>query len=262
MKITNILIAPKFNYSSYNTRLETSSLGEVELKYISGGDTYKFMELRGKLKEVDGKFEIERKDGLTDKDFTSKILYNQLLRPKINFVEFQKISEKEIIEIARAFIKNEGSFFENYKETGDFFKDFRIGVEEHLDIHIEPIKETAREALEKVRSTVENIQKTIPKITLPKIDAASFKPISVIQEENSWERHAELLSVLNTSLKVQKNILNEQKSASKLTKWVLVIARLTLIITLIGIVNSLFGFEWIGRMFRTIIEKIYAPPNL
>lgn len=258
---------PKLNYNDYNTRLKTSSLGEVELKYISGGDTHKFMELMGELKEIDGKFKLERKDRLTSKDFTLRVLYNQLLKPKINFAEFQKISEKEMIEIAKAFIKNEESFFENYKETGNFFKDFRVGVEEYLDRHIEPMKEIAREALEKVRSTVENIQKTIPKITLPKVfdvassESMSFKPISVIQEENNWERHAELLSVSNTSLKVQKNILNEQKSASKLTKWVLVIAGLTLIITLIGVVNSLFGFEWIARMFSTIIEKIYALRN-
>jgi len=123
-----------------NTRTQLQSLGAVELKYISLNDSIEFVRLLQKE--------------LFDKNFVAQILYHQLVKPEIDFTDFQKLSDKDLEELARAFIKNEGYTFQYFQETGDFFKDFKrafaIGREKHaeeLAKTLEPIIKSAQEAL-------------------------------------------------------------------------------------------------------------------
>jgi hypothetical protein len=100
--------------NNQNTKIKSKSLGKVELKFVTIGDTTKFTEL---LQEQ-----------LKDKDFVVKILFNQLIAPKIEFKDFQNLSDVEIEEISRAFVKNEDYAFKYFKDTGDFFKDFKQAI--------------------------------------------------------------------------------------------------------------------------------------
>ena len=126
--------------SKNNTRTQLQSLGAVELRYISLNDSIEFARL---LQEES-----------FDKNFVAHILYHQLVKPEIAFANFQKLSDKDLEELARAFIKSEGSTLQYFQETGDFFKDFRrafaIGREKHaeeLAKTLEPIIKSAQEAL-------------------------------------------------------------------------------------------------------------------
>jgi len=126
--------------SKNNTRTQLESLGVVELRYISLNDSREFARL---LQEES-----------FDKDFVAQILYHQLVKPEIDFTDFQKLSDKDLEELARAFVKNEGYTFQYFQETGDFFKDFKraiaIGREKHaeeLAKTIQPIIRSAQEAL-------------------------------------------------------------------------------------------------------------------
>jgi len=122
-----------------NTRAQLQSLGAVELRYISLKDSKEFARL---LQEE-----------LSDKDFVAQILFHQLVKPEIYFADFQKLSDRDLEELARAFIKNEGYTFEYFQETGDFFKDFKsaltIGRKKHaeeLARTLQPIIKSAQEA--------------------------------------------------------------------------------------------------------------------
>jgi len=123
-----------------NARAQLESLGAVELRYISLNDSIEFARL------LQGES--------FDKDFVAQILYHQLVKPEIDYPNFQKLSDKDLEELARAFIKNEGNTFQYFQETGDFFKDFKralvIGHEKHaeeLAKTLQPIIKSAQEAL-------------------------------------------------------------------------------------------------------------------
>ena len=123
-----------------NTRTQLESLGAVELRYISLNDSIEFARL---LQEES-----------FDRDFVAQILYHQLVKPEIDLTDFQKLSDKDLEELARAFIKNEGYTFQYSQESGDFFKDFKralaIGREKHAEELVktlQPIIKSAQEAL-------------------------------------------------------------------------------------------------------------------
>lgn len=108
-------------------KLRLRTLGKVELKYISTGDAISFLKILSEEK-------------LSDREFVLKILHNQLIKPKINFEEFKKLSDKELIKIAKAFLKKETQIFQYFKDTGDFFKDFRFAIKKYYKEQFEKIK--------------------------------------------------------------------------------------------------------------------------
>ena len=109
--------------SKNNTRTRLQSLGAVELKYISLHNSIEF----DKLLQTE----------LSSKDFVSHVLHHQLVKPEVDFTNFQKLSDKDLEELARAFISSEGYTFQYFQETGDFFKDFKtaltIGRKKHAE---------------------------------------------------------------------------------------------------------------------------------
>ena len=62
--------------NSHNTKTKSETLGGVELKYVSYGDSIEFAKI---LQET-----------TKDRDFVAKILFHQLVKPKISFGDFQK----------------------------------------------------------------------------------------------------------------------------------------------------------------------------
>ena len=92
------------------TKICCETLGVIELKYISYGDSKEFDEIF--------------RESLNDKDFVVKMLFHQLIKPEISFDTFQNLSDIEIETIAKAFLKNEDKSFNWFQDTGNFFKDF------------------------------------------------------------------------------------------------------------------------------------------
>ena len=124
----------------HNTRAQLQSLGATELKYISLNDSIEFDKLL--------------RQELSEKDFVAQVLHHQLIKPEINFTDFQAHSDKDLEELARAFIKKEGYTFQYFQETGDFLKDFKMALATGHEKHVEelaktlqPIIESAQEAL-------------------------------------------------------------------------------------------------------------------
>jgi hypothetical protein len=107
---------------------------------------------------------------------------------------------------------------------------------------INSIKE-AQETYKKLQENIKNIIPKIPKIDLsipnfenlyPKnIDFIMPKSMDVVQEENNWERHNELLKTQNTVVNVLKKILEEQHSTSKMTKLIIGLTIAGIVITVI-----------------------------
>ena len=104
---------------------------------------------------------------------------------------------------------------------------------------------TVKEAQESYKRLAENIANIIPK--LPKIDIPKFQlpeiktfeeiklppDLDIVREQNSWERHKEILDVENAVLGIQTEILKEQKSTTKLTQWILFLTILGIIATVL-----------------------------
>lgn len=102
------------------TKVISKVLGSIELKAISGKDaTFIYKLLR------------EEKD---DKEFTLRLLYNQLVKPKIKLDKFKGISDSELKVLLIEFVNDEYNLSDYYKETNDFelFKNFRIAVRRYL----------------------------------------------------------------------------------------------------------------------------------
>lgn len=97
-----------------NTKVIIRPFGSIELKFVSFKDSLEFYRLTEKYQ--------------ASKDLVLQILFNQLIKPKIAFDEFKKLSNKDIERLGKAFIKNELSIFKYYKDTGDFYTDFRNAV--------------------------------------------------------------------------------------------------------------------------------------
>lgn len=102
------------------------------------------------------------------------------------------------------------------------------------------IKE-AQESYNRFNKNISDIIPKIPKIDIPKFQLPELKnfdnielPLdsNVIREQNAWGRHKQVLDVENAVLGVQTEILKEQKSTTKLTKWILFLTILGIIITL------------------------------
>ena len=141
--------------NSHNTKTKSETLGDVELKYISYDDTIEFAKI---LQET-----------LKDRDFVFKMLFRQLIKPEINFGDFQKISDIELEALAKVFVKNENYTFKYFQDTGNYFNDFKQAltpihekyiVDEKLRKTYEPIIKSAQESLNVFNKTYEPIIKS------------------------------------------------------------------------------------------------------
>lgn len=98
-----------------NTIVKLESLGEVHLKFLSLDD----MKTINKL--LDSK-------GLTDKDFTKTVIYNQIIKPQLDLLEIENIKDNDLILLTQAFINKDKHTFEYLIHTDNLFKDFRLAL--------------------------------------------------------------------------------------------------------------------------------------
>ena len=82
----------------------------------------------------------------------------------------------------------------------------------------------------------------IPDFAIPPQEAEFILSpnIDIIQEDNVWKRHKQILDIQNSTLEIQAGILNEQKSTTKLTIWILVLTVVGILVTIISSLKNLF----------------------
>lgn len=139
--------------SNNNTKTKINSLGEVELKWISFGDVKKY-----------AKF-LEQ--NYSDKDFTLQILFHQLIKPKIKFNTFKKLSNKEIIKLGKAFIKKEDYFFKH-------FQDFRKAIKIQNEKFIEKLENTFEPIIKSTQEMLASFQKNYASVVQPALGSSSY----------------------------------------------------------------------------------------
>ena len=111
----------------------------------------------------------------------------------------------------------------------------KIKIPKDLDGAIKTAHDTYKEV-------IRNIGTIIPKINIPDMKGIEVNlppSLDIIYEQNAWERHKETMEIENAILNVQNYILEEQKSTSKLTFWILV---LTIIIIMLSLASLVIMF--------------------
>ena len=148
------------NMSNNNTKTKINSLGEVELKWISLGDVKKC-----------AKF-LEQ--NYSDKGFTLQILFHQLIKPKIKFNTFKKLSDKEIVKLGKAFIKKEDYFFKHFQDTGDFFQDFRKAIKTQNEKFIEKLGNTFEPIIKSTQDMLTSFNNNYASVVQPALYLSSY----------------------------------------------------------------------------------------
>ena len=105
------LLGPK------KSTVQLKDFGTVQIKSFNLEDTISAFKL---LKTI-----------TNNKEFTIKLLHNQL-ETKIEFSEFQKISEEELKKLAKQYITDRPLIAKNFTESKDFFHDFRNAIDSYL----------------------------------------------------------------------------------------------------------------------------------
>lgn len=103
-----------------NTKLRGETLGEIELRHFRSSDSGAAIKLLNDVKN--------------GKEYTTRVLHNQLAKPEVSYEEFAELPDQELRTIARAFIGNETSMFRAFEETNDeeLFDNFRGAIEKGL----------------------------------------------------------------------------------------------------------------------------------
>lgn len=137
-------------------KIKSETLGNLELKFISIGDIEIYEKRLSKVKD--------------DREFVSRLIYNQQVSPEIVYKKFNKISEDELRKIARNFVKYEEYTFKYFKETTDdeFFHNFRIAIQNRIEEEqkrmqklLSPVRGTLESFLRKQSGIVRQVQSAV-----------------------------------------------------------------------------------------------------
>lgn len=99
----------------------------------------------------------------------------------------------------------------------------------------------AQETYKKIALNVANFIPKLPKFEIPSFlipsqSETAYLPMDIVSEKNAWKRHEEILNVQSAVLEIQKEILKEQRSTTKLTLWIFGLTIMGIIISLISII--------------------------
>lgn len=146
--------------NNHNTKTKSEILGNVELKYVSYGDLIKIAKIL--------------QESLQDKDFVSKILFHQLVKPEVSFDNFQKLPDTEIEALAKAFVKNEDHTFKYFRDTGNYFKDFKQALATGYEKYIEELRKTSESIVKSAKETLTAFSKSYASVIQQTIDGTSY----------------------------------------------------------------------------------------
>jgi hypothetical protein len=220
------------NLGYKNVNIIIQSLGDVEMKYVSGGDVQEYHTLSSEE---------------NDKTFTLKILHHQIIKPKISFEDFtNKVTDSDVEKLIKAYVEMDSSFFKDAIPMNDFVNEFAIGIRKYLaeDIAraekmLKPFKDSADKSLMQISETLQRISTSFPLITGMDSKSILSEPIKITSpEEHAWERHAQTVNILEKTVAIQEKLLNEQKSSSSIARAALFVGIFTLTVAVATLVVS------------------------
>lgn len=144
----------------HSTKTKICSLGNVEIKYVSHGDTIEFSKI---LEEQ-----------ISNRDFVVKILLHQLIEPKLDFETLQKLSDEELEKLAKVFVKAEDGAFKYFKDTGDYFKDFRQALKTGQEQQVEEFRKTFEPKIKSAQETLTVFSKNYASVIHQTLDSTSY----------------------------------------------------------------------------------------
>ncbi len=146
-----------------NTKSETRTLGEVELKYVSLDDYIHIME---HLKKI--------KDG---REFTAQVIHHQMIRPEISLEKFLGVPDNELQKLARDYVAKEDWLFKYFNETTDpeFFINFRKAIEERHSKVAELLKSKLEPLIRSAKRTLDTFHRQYPHIHALRMQLPSLK---------------------------------------------------------------------------------------
>ncbi len=161
--------ALKFSHS--NIKSKSKTFGEVEFKCISVGDLTFFVELLDKITD--------------DKEFVVNVLYNQLIISKVSLIEFGKIPDEQLIELARDFIRHEKHTFECFEETtnAEFFTNFREAIKTYHQKQVERLQTVFGPMIKYSKEILEKFNKQYAGIIQTPYISESIQTVSKIAEQ-------------------------------------------------------------------------------
>jgi hypothetical protein len=159
--------------NSHNTKVTIKPLGVVELKYISGGDSIKFSEILS--------------EKVSPKILTEKILFNQLLTPKITFDELRGLQPQQMEKMADAFVKNESHTFAYYKSTGSPYEDFIKALKVYQQKELEDFSKSFKPLIASTQLVFQDFNKNYASIISQSLTGSSAisSALSEISKINS-----------------------------------------------------------------------------
>ena len=168
------IITSELDYS--NTKVKLKSLGTVELKCISCGDIKFYVENLSKVKN--------------DREYVSRVLYHQVISPKMSLTKFSNITSNELIKLARKFVGHERHAFKYFKETNEteFFANFREAIKTCYQKLIKNLQDVFEPMIESSKKVFEKFNIQYGGIIKQGFDSTSYiteasKEISTIAEE-------------------------------------------------------------------------------
>lgn len=167
-----------------NLEIQTISLGLIRIRHFSVTDHLNIPTL---LKIED------------HKEFSQKLVFNQIIEPSLIFEDFKKITDEELTEIIRKIVayekglkeyfieKPEINFFNNFKGSmKDYFDNSERKMKETLDPILSSLKTVPNDFLQNFKPIVFPIQPAIPVLSLPTlpqmIDLSQIGPLYEITE--------------------------------------------------------------------------------
>lgn len=200
---------------SKNVQTKSELFGEMEFKYISVKDLDYITNLFSEIKD--------------DKVFVFKFLFNQLLKPDLKYSKFIKLSDKQLIRIARDFIKSDPYIFKYFKETNneDFYHNIRVSIKKYNENYLKEINNLSK-SLVTSQNILKKYNEKYAKITLPSLNVnpimvQRLKEISKISEQfntNSPDLAISLKPIIEQN-KIYAKIINEKFSeyTNNLIQW-------------------------------------------
>lgn len=159
----------------HNTKTTIPSLGEVELKYLSYGDTLEIFKI------------LEEKN--SDRNFVAKVLMRQLIKPKgTNLATIKGLADEELMKLAKAFVKTEGYTFKHFKQTGSYYKDFRQALRVDYKKQAEEFRKTYEPAIQSARKELLAFSNRYAPILRQALNRTSYIQKS-LEDATSMARH-------------------------------------------------------------------------
>lgn len=171
-----------------NAKIRIDSLGDVELKYVSYGDTIEFAKM------------LEEK--ISDRDFVAKILAHQIIKPEADFKKVKKLPEADLEKLAKAFVKAENYTFKHFKDTGNYYKDFRQALKTSHEKQVEELRKTFEPIVKSAQETLTAFSKNYASAIQQTLDRTSY-----IQE--SLKSVTEVAKRLSDTLKPAFDQINQ-----------------------------------------------------